>query len=345
MILTRQHCLFASAAGHGLLMLALVIGPRLSETPITPAQDHFFDLESLKGLRLTDDGKAGGGVPNPAGGGKQAETRPKPPESHESPPPPSKVPQDPPQDPPREPKNDKSTKPVDEPPPKNRDNKADKPDKREKPEKVDKKDDGGEVTTKPVKHPPVKIDTSGEAKPAKDEKTAVERERARKAAEAAAAAAAAEQAEADARAQARAEANERYRAHQRELLASLGSAASGVGKNTGSAVGISMPEGEGGEAYADYRIYLANFYKLKWQKDRPGGLSADSAVVGARITVGRDGKVRHFEVVRPSGAKDVDASVNRLLSRNTLLRPFPSESKDDERVFTLSFRVEAEATP
>jgi hypothetical protein len=46
-----------------------------------------------------------------------------------------------------------------------------------------------------------------------------------------------------------------------------------------------------------------------------------------------------------SGIAEVDRTIRLVFDRYNQLQPFPSSSKDDERTFTLTFRIESESSP
>lgn len=153
-----------------------------------------------------------------------------------------------------------------------------------------------------------------------------------------------EKAEADNRRRAQTEAINRYNQQRQQLANNLGSTATSLAQGTAGAMDIQMP-GSGGEVFADYRSYLAAFYKQKWNQHKPGGISVKTASALTTVTIGRDGRVRAYKVVESSGLAEVDRTIRLVFDRYNQLQPFPSSSKDDERTFTLTFRIESESTP
>lgn len=318
--ISRMHCLAASAAAHALALALIKLAPELARRAPPEPPFHPLELTSIPdSVRLTDDGSSGGG------GRPAARPRPPsnpPPERHEDPPPPPATHHHAPDpEPPKAVTEHNRSKPADDVKPP----KADHP---KPPRSLDRPPAHEDATTgtESTKHVVRISSTKVETGPVEDPR-AVERQKR-------------EAADAERRERAHREAVEQYR---KELRDGLRAAANGVEHNTGATMSIEMPGNTGGEAFADYRFYLAGLYRRQWEQNRPGAISADSAVAQVRLTVGRDGVVRKYEIYQPSGIKSVDASVERLLSRNKTLRPFPAGATDDERVFNLSFRVEADS--
>jgi TonB family protein len=126
---------------------------------------------------------------------------------------------------------------------------------------------------------------------------------------------------------------------RRERAEAIRGAASNLGRSlTGEFKVLEMP-GPGGRAYAPYGAYLAAFYKLRWQK--PATLQVTRGVVGAEITVTRDGTVREVRIIDPSGIRALDDSVREVLEKNRRLRPLPEGATDAERTISILFDLSA----
>lgn len=139
--------------------------------------------------------------------------------------------------------------------------------------------------------------------------------------------------QADAQARAAAE-------NQRRILSQInrgiGRLASTVGKDGAVEVGA---DAGGGEPSANYRDIVASIYTAAWTP--PPSLTDDSASVVVSVTIGRDGHVVHHEIVKPSGNSAMDKSISNTLDNVTDIAPFPEDSKDTERTFTIKFNLSA----
>ncbi len=316
----RQRCLFVSVMIHVSLGLLLIFSPGFS------SRDESIPVLELvpSVIHLTDDGRVSGGNPDAVAPPVKNTTAgtPAPPANEPRPNPP------PPADPPKpvEARELSHHTPVAEPDPPALKNKVE-PAELSSHEPVpdpSKTNDG----TNRRRH---KIDINPEIKRRSTEDDAADRD-------------AREKAEAESRRKAQNEAINRYN-QQRQLLANnLGSTASSLAKGTAGAMDIQMP-GSGGEVFADYRSYLAAFYKQKWNQHKPGGISVKTASALTTVTIGHDGRVRSYKVVESSGLAEVDRTIRLVFDRYNQLQPFPSSSKDDERTFTLTFRIESESSP
>jgi TonB family protein len=138
---------------------------------------------------------------------------------------------------------------------------------------------------------------------------------------------------ADARAKAIAD-NQRRIANQ--INRGIGRLSSSLGKDT--AVQISSG-GDGGEAAANYRDVVASIYHAAW--NQPASLNDDSASVVVSVTIGRDGRVLHHEITKPSGNPVMDRSIENTLDNVTDIAPFPEGSKDAERTYSITFNLSA----
>ncbi len=328
----RQRCLFVSVMIHVSLGLLLIFSPGFSsrdeEVPV---------LELVPSvIHLTDDGQVSGGNPNavpaPPNAKPAGAPAPVPPAVSEpiqrNPPPVAEPPKAP------EARELAHHTPVSEP-----DSPA--PNKKVEPAELsshepvpdpsrDKPPDTSKSNDSP-NHRRHKIEINPEIKRRSPDDAAAERQ-------------AQEKADAENRRRAQNEAINRYNQQRQQLANNLGSTASSLARGTSGAMDIQMP-GAGGEVFADYRSYLAAFYKQKWNQHKPGGISVKTASALTIVTIGRDGKVRSYKVVESSGLAEVDRTIRLVFDRYNQLQPFPSSSKDDERTFTLTFRIESESSP
>ena len=65
----------------------------------------------------------------------------------------------------------------------------------------------------------------------------------------------------------------------------------------------------------------------------------DSVTVS--VVIYRDGRVKSHEILQRSGNASMDRSIEATLQNVTYVGPFPSESKDLERKFTIKFNLAA----
>ncbi len=138
---------------------------------------------------------------------------------------------------------------------------------------------------------------------------------------------------ADARAKALADKQQRI---ANQISRGVGRLSSTLNKDT--AVQISSG-GDGGEAAANYRDIVASIYHAAW--NQPASLNDDAATVVVSVTIGRDGRVLHHEIIKPSGNPVMDRSIDNTLENVTDIAPFPEGSKDAERTYSISFNLTA----
>ena len=117
--------------------------------------------------------------------------------------------------------------------------------------------------------------------------------------------------------------------------------AEGAIKNSTAGTEITMP-GPGRQAFVSYFDYLRAFYKANWKK--PAAIAQAEASVGAEITVLRDGTLKEYKILEPSGVKELDDSVREVLRKFRALRPLPAESTDSERSFSIRFTLTADSS-
>jgi TonB family protein len=105
-----------------------------------------------------------------------------------------------------------------------------------------------------------------------------------------------------------------------------------------TAVELSGP-GDGGPAAANYRDIVASKYTAAWTP--PASLDDDSATVTVSVTISRDGTVASHRIVRSSGNRDMDRSIDITLDNVTYIEAFPASSNDQERTYTIKFNLAA----
>jgi TonB family protein len=105
-----------------------------------------------------------------------------------------------------------------------------------------------------------------------------------------------------------------------------------------TAIELSGP-GDGGPAAANYRDIVASKYTAAWTP--PASLDDDSATVTVSVTISRDGTVASHRIVRSSGNRDMDRSIENTLDNVTYIEAFPASSNDQERTYTIKFNLAA----
>ena len=125
----------------------------------------------------------------------------------------------------------------------------------------------------------------------------------------------------------------------KEIQNSLDQLAAGV-RGRGSPTTIVDTEGiGGGEAFAGYRDVVFSAYYHAWITPDSAGSRLASA--DAKVTIARDGRIMSAELVRPSGDRALNNSVEEALRRVTQLAPFPASTRDTQRTFVIRFNLEA----
>lgn len=295
--MSRLHkkCLIVSAAMHTLLVVLLVISPAF----VPPKREPALPRLTFIPTRLTDD-------PFFGGGSTQAAAPSEPPATPSQPPRVDIIP-------PREPE---PVRPEPESP------------KRAEPEKTPAKPKPSPKETKqPATKPKPSTDTAAKDKTPSEKPTKKPHEiiptfkKSSDNPKALAAAKAKAQAEADARARAR------YWEGMKRVNDRLRGGLS-------SGTSIEMPQGPGGEAYANYSQVVISKYWNAWLP--PDELADESATVKVRVVILRDGTVRSAAIVTPSGVRALNDSVRRALNLR-FIAPFPEGVKDSERTFNIDF--------
>jgi len=102
---------------------------------------------------------------------------------------------------------------------------------------------------------------------------------------------------------------------------------------------VQMSSGaDGGEAAANYGDIVQSMYDAAW--NQPASVD-DSAVAIVSITIERDGRVSHHEIIKPSGNAAMDRSIENTLENVTVIAPFSEGSKDAERTYNIKFSLTA----
>jgi len=305
----QKKCLFGSAAMHGLLAFILLIGPAFLSRKPEP-----FNLPQLSFIptRTVDALLSGGGNPN---------ARPPPPAAAPAPqivqpqvvqPPPQPQPIEPPRvvPPQREPE-PAPAKPQRKPKP--------EPEPVRPPEKP-----GADPTAQTVsKTSGIKVSTSLVKRPDKD--TSVTKPKTPLTAKSPGQTDGIDP-------EAQRQINSRLRSSIRSIVQNLNDTLS-------SGTTIDIP-GPGGEAFANYGQVVIAIYKERWIK--PTDI-AGYHVVKTTVVIGRDGRVRSHRIETRCGNPAVDRSVADVLDRVTFVAPFPAETKDESRTFTINFELNPEA--
>lgn len=133
----------------------------------------------------------------------------------------------------------------------------------------------------------------------------------------------------NAEAKARAEAA----AAQRAFAAKVQQSLKALGSSFAPGTSIEVP-GTGGALFANYKLIVEAMYQQAWIT--PEDVNEESAVARARVVIRRDGTVMDARMVKPSGIRAMDKSVERALDLK-FIAPFPEDSKDLERLFYINF--------
>lgn len=134
---------------------------------------------------------------------------------------------------------------------------------------------------------------------------------------------------------------EQRQADARKRAASLiGATARNLLNEVSPGVSFETPgNGAGGEAYASYDSAVRSIYWHAWAP--PEDTASDAAITKATVTIASDGTVLSARILKPSGDKSVDNSVQRTLDRVTFIAPFPEGAKDKQRTYTINFNLKA----
>ncbi len=300
---SQKRCLVTSLAAHATLVLAVLLLPGFMRRKAPdPEMLPPMELVDTSGMRLSVNQSTGGGTsPPPPEQPAPEPARQPPPEPARQPPP------EPARQPPPEPVRQPVPEPVRQPP---------------RPEPVRVNADVVRVQDKDERRPaPPKpaITISRDLKRADPKDLKAEQERRRE--------------------QARAEAERRAAAEAARRQAAVSGLRSQLAERLSGETDVKVPgPGGGGAAWLNYADYLRTFYESRWV--RPQSLSSPVAYVGVAITVTRSGALKDFQILEPSGIREMDASVRTVLGKYRSLAPLPSDTNDTERTFRIRFKLE-----
>jgi TonB family protein len=106
-----------------------------------------------------------------------------------------------------------------------------------------------------------------------------------------------------------------------------------------TAVDTSPGPGGGGPSYANFNQTVMSAYFHAWHP--PAGIANEKAVTQTSVTIARDGTVIDAHITVPSGDRDMDASVQRVLDRVRRIAPLPADSHESQRVVNVNFDLTA----
>jgi outer membrane biosynthesis protein TonB len=131
----------------------------------------------------------------------------------------------------------------------------------------------------------------------------------------------------------REDAADRAAAAQRAFSAKIQESVKALGSSFNPGTSIEVP-GAGGALFANYKLIVEAMYQQAWIT--PEEVSEGSAVAKAKVVIRRDGTVIESRIIKPSGIRAMDKSVERALELK-FIAPFPEDSKDTERIFLINF--------
>jgi TonB family protein len=104
---------------------------------------------------------------------------------------------------------------------------------------------------------------------------------------------------------------------------------------TGKAINLEIGSAEPRKDDAYARI-VRFFYSQSWE---PAGENDPTIAAKAKVTIASDGKVSAARIVQSSGDARLDESVQRTLDHVQFIEPFEPGAKENERSYTINFRV------
>jgi TonB family protein len=116
----------------------------------------------------------------------------------------------------------------------------------------------------------------------------------------------------------------------------VNSALTALRKNLSSPTEIA-PVGDSSAAAANYGDVVTSVYHHAWTP--PDDMASDNVIVKFVVTIASDATVISAHIVAPSGDKNVDAAVQRMLERVTFIEPFPKGAKEAERNYPINFNA------
>lgn len=336
---SQTKCLLASSGGHVLLFLIFAFGSAFLARK--PDPDSLPKLKFVPSILIDEMLAGGGGNPRLPQDDSEAAAGSSPAVVTPPPPPPVATPVAPPSDPVVTPP------PVDpvEPPKAEKPEKVEKietpvpvkprpsPTKRTEPKPVVKADkpkvetETAEPSKTPVKKPQPDIDLGKVVTRNNEDAKRKQREAEKRAQE-----------EADRRAQE--EAFNRAKAAKEQRNAAIQSSLQSLGTGFSTDKGVSVEVGgPGGAAYANYDRYVVSAYDSAWIISPSLGDGDVSAEVS--VTVLKSGEILSARITRHSGMVALDKSVDTAIKRVTRLRPFPENSREEQRTIRIRFNLKA----
>lgn len=129
-----------------------------------------------------------------------------------------------------------------------------------------------------------------------------------------------------------------------ELASAIAKTGTRVRSGLSSTVQVDMPEGfgGGGASYANYTQIVRKIYNDAWNAwSVPDDLADDEATVKVSVTIARNGRVISSRIVQSSGSRAVINGAQAVLDRVSFVKEFPADSKDAQRTFTMTFKLNA----
>jgi colicin import membrane protein len=124
-------------------------------------------------------------------------------------------------------------------------------------------------------------------------------------------------------------------AREAKIASAAGAALANLSKGLSTGVGeIGIP-GPGGAAYASYGLALRKIYYDAWIP--PAAAGDGEPIVQVEVVIARDGKVLSSRILKRSGKRELDRSVQETLNRVKKVREFPSGSSDEKRTYQIHF--------
>ena len=97
--------------------------------------------------------------------------------------------------------------------------------------------------------------------------------------------------------------------------------------------------GGGGEVYANWFQAVESLYDAAWRD--PADVTDVLATVRVRVKVARNGTVLADDIVKRTGIRALDESVQDALDRVRALPPLPESATESERTFYINFKLES----
>jgi len=95
--------------------------------------------------------------------------------------------------------------------------------------------------------------------------------------------------------------------------------------------------GDSSVAYANYGDIVVSVYHNAWIP--PDEMDSDSVTVQFKVVIASDGTVLSASIIKPSGDRNVDDAVQRMLDRVKVIAPFPDGATEKERSYAINFNA------